>query len=72
MGQMLLGSSAINLPNFDRDSTTHLKRLFDFQYETLEVSHFVAYSNGEDRVTVLLTSGYFSSGNQGVHGKARR
>jgi hypothetical protein len=42
MGQMLLGSSAINLPNFDRDSTMHLKRLFDFKYETLEVSHFVA------------------------------
>lgn len=37
MGQLLLGSSAVNLPNFDRDVASHLKRLFYFDYKALEV-----------------------------------
>ena len=38
MGQMLLGSSAMLLPNFDRDTKIHMKRLFHFDSKALEVS----------------------------------
>jgi len=41
MGELLLNSSAIHLPNFDRNASMHLKTLYEFKPEAVEVNLLV-------------------------------